>query len=174
MSRPSSVPRSGVRLRIQGRAVFHQEDCVGHWDLVDVSEGGFQATGDLDALDLSRPIWVNVQHSARNFRASVVNVWRRRTPDGESLHGWEIEEIDEENSDPVGEPVRDAFPPPFEEDSDEVALEDARPTDPGVPVPGRRGTPDAVPAESGIPVWAWIVLLSLTTALLGAVVAVLL
>jgi len=159
MVRHDSVPRSKVRKRLVGRAVFRQDDKVGEWLLVDLSAGGFQATGDIEGLDLSAEVQVRVQHGGSQFQATVRNVWRRRTMQGECLHGWEISGMSKEASIDL-----------------EHTLDEAAPTDPGVSRPPRQGpAASAKPAPAGpeIPLVAWVMLLVTTVSLLTAVVALL-
>lgn len=152
--RSSSVPRSDIRTRLQGRALYYQGAVQGAWELIDLSEGGFQAQGPIDGLDLSTEILVRVEHETRSFSANIMNVWRRRTPNGETLHGWEIVDLSEASSVDL-----------------EQLLEEDRPTDPSPLDPPK---PSAVAEKSAareIPLGAWAALLAVTAFLLACLIA---
>ncbi|HJN75895.1 MAG TPA: PilZ domain-containing protein [Myxococcota bacterium] len=155
MDRKPSVPRSGVRKRLPGHAVYRQGDCRGQWRLLDLSEGGFQAAGDIGELELSKDVIVRIRHGDRDFSARVVNVWRRRTPGGDCLHGWEIAELSDDAS--VGL---------------ELTLDAGAERAPLPSLPKARPEVSAAPAPSTprIPWGAWVALLSLTAALVAGVI----
>lgn len=81
--------RLSPRVDVDLRAAFRQSKRVGGWEVLDLSKGGFCATGDLAGLDPERPVHVRLGTGESGFHVLAVLTWTRDLGDESwPIHGW--------------------------------------------------------------------------------------
>lgn len=88
VARNPPTSRTHGRIPLNGWADYRQGELYGSWVLLDVSAGGFCACGDLGALDLEKPLDVELRNDERTLETRLLIAWRRYEPTGVSVHGW--------------------------------------------------------------------------------------
>ncbi|MCP4810034.1 MAG: PilZ domain-containing protein [Proteobacteria bacterium] len=80
--------RRFVRRVVAGTVTVRQDDHLGTWSALDLSERGIRTVGPLNGLDPDKLVDVRVQIGRRHFIARVRHRWT-----SDDVHGWEVESI---------------------------------------------------------------------------------
>ena len=115
------------RVDVDVMGAFKQRGRVGSWEILDVSQGGFCATGDLGGLDIDLPVHVRIGAGEGAVHGLAVLTWTRPLGDEAwPVHGWAFASMTElarmDLAALIRRPPRRSYePPPLPPPRDETA-----------------------------------------------------